>query len=255
MNSHHKLFYCTAAVATVCLCSCNNRKTEKSAVNSADTLEIMTRPFESAREVKISKPGTFSEAYKTKNTAQHAQLTAVKILQMDGYGQDSSFAKKAATLLENVINSDAFETTVLNNTYTENNNLSPEEIYNKIMQGHETLRGGRDSVIGLRLRVINLLQDGAVWLNRCEPGSSSGTIGIDGGGTGVAAVCPQWLRSTAQENKPSWLAAHFIHEYMHILGFKHYRRKSTSVPYKIQFIVEQLGAQYDAATPLAILRH
>ncbi|SFQ49300.1 hypothetical protein SAMN04515668_2544 [Hymenobacter arizonensis] len=46
-------------------------------------------------------------------------------------------------------------------------------------------------VVDLRLRTITLAEDGAFWMKACEPGSLQGTIGLDGAGTGVAAVCPQ----------------------------------------------------------------
>ncbi len=157
---------------------------------------------------------------------------------MEGYGQDSSFARSAASLLEKIVNSDYFKEAVINNKYSRSQGLNSTEIYNRIMLAHEVEGpGGQDHVIDLRLRTINL-KDGKGWMDNCEPGSNAGTIGIDGAGTGVAAVCPQWLRSTAISKDTLSLAAHFIHEYMHTLDFDHIHRASKSVPYKIQNIVE-----------------
>gem|GEM_PF-3105153 len=49
---------------------------------------------------------------------------------------------------------------------------------------------------------------------------------------------------TARENHPGWLAAHFIHEYMHILDFRHPNSKPQSVPYKIHAIVENFAIKF-----------
>lgn len=227
--------------ASLFFTACNSNHSNKTA-GGKDSLEIMTRPTQSASEVKIFRSNNVAEEQ------LNAPITTVVIHEMKGYGQDTTFARQAADLLQKVINSPDFKNTVLNNSYHENNGLSSQQIYDLLMQAHEPVGpGGADHVVDLYLRVISEEEDGEVWMRNCEPGSSTGTIGIDGAGTGIAAVCPQWLRSTAEQRKPSWLAAHFIHEYMHILEFRHYHSKPKSVPYKIQYIVEQLGEQYDPA--------
>lgn len=223
-------------LSLILICSCN--RSAKNSADAADSDKIMTRPDSSRNEVTLNNNA---------DTVAHPEMAAhVKVLihQMTGYGKDTIFAREAAAVLEKVINSEAFRTAVISNTYKHDNNLTPIEIYNQIMQAHEISGpGGQDHVIDLRLRTINNDDDAPVWMQRCESNSSSGTIGIDGGGSGIAAVCPQWLHSTADQHKPEWLAAHFMHEYMHILGFKHPTQKNKSVPYKIHYIIETLGAQ------------
>ncbi|MET0393012.1 MAG: hypothetical protein ABW019_07710 [Chitinophagaceae bacterium] len=174
-----------------------------------------------------------------------AQLTSsgsnvkVVIHRIEGYGQDEAFARETASLLERIINSAEFRTRVLATNFEyHNNGLTNREIYNAMIRAHEADGpGGADGVIDLRLRIITEQQDGRRWIRACN----RRTIGIDGGGSGVAAVCPDWLRSTALEKHYSWLAAHFIHEYMHVLGFRHPDHKLQSVPYLIHDIIEEIA--------------
>lgn len=235
-TSNHSLMknlfkHCFFIVAGISLITCSK--------NSPSPEDVgMTRPLESREEIKLPKSDT---VITTKMVSAYPHVK-VMIRQMTGYGQDTVFAQQSAALLEEIVNSNQFRDAVIQNTYAHDQNLTPQQIYDKIMLAHEEAGpGGTDHVIDLRLRTINSTDDAPIWLQRCQPGSSAGTIGIDGGGSGVAAVCPQWLRSTAQSNQPAWLAAHFMHEYMHILGFKHPNQKSKSVPYKIHAIIETLG--------------
>lgn len=224
-------FYTFALTVLLTLISCSDKK-----VND----EIMTRPTESNDQVTIPKENIKLDA--------DAKRTRVVIHFMQGYGEDEGFAKEAAQLLEEIVNSPEFKSAVIANSYEHNKDLSPTQIYDKIMTAHEEDGpSGEDYVIDLRLRTINLEQDGSKWMSRCDPNSSAGTIGIDGGGTGIAAVCPQWLRSTAKAGRKEWLAAHFMHEYLHILNFKHPNKKPRSVPYKIHAIVEKLGGKFNPA--------
>ncbi|MBO9676332.1 MAG: hypothetical protein J7577_23020 [Sphingobacteriaceae bacterium] len=222
--------FCSLVAGIIFFTSCNNT------VPSSDS--ELTRPSESREEIGFSKADTVNN-FKVTPSYPHVKVV---IHQMAGYGQDSVFAQQSAVLLEQIVNSPQFWDAVINNNYAHDQNLSSQQILDKIMLAHEVDGpGGSDHVIDLRLRTINNQDDDPIWMRRCEPGSSTGTIGIDGGGSGIAAVCPQWLRSTAQSNQPAWLAAHFMHEYMHILGFRHPNKKPKSVPYKIHAIIEMLG--------------
>jgi hypothetical protein len=176
----------------------------------------------------------------------HAQtLVTVKIDSIVGYGEHEAFARGTAVKLEELLNSPQFKAAVVAEKYTWNKNLEPIDIYNIIMRAHETDGpGGVDSVIDLRLRTITFEHDGQKWMTNCEPGSRSGTIGIDGGNSGIAAICPQWLKIWEDKKDTASLAAHFMHEYIHVLGFSHQKwgskRQHKTVPYKIQGIIEQL---------------
>jgi len=182
-------------------CSCT-RKQEQPKSNQGDNIDsnlVMLQP--TLLNVQLTVPEDTSVAL------ENFVGTEVKVHMTKGYGQDSAFALKSAKLLEQIINSPEFKQLVLAQSYAHNQGMSAEEIYNKIITAHEMDGpGGSDSVLDLRLRIITKQEDGQKWINNCYP--NSGTIGIDGGGTGIAAVCPEWLRMTARENHPGWLAAH-----------------------------------------------
>lgn len=220
--------------------STTDGKTEQSVEESPiDSNQIMFRP----EAIGVLLDDTINNTSQSKQFIN--QVINVKIHSIVGYGQDSIFAIESALLLQRIINSPEFKTEILKQDFKHDNGLNPQEIYDQIMQAHELDGpGGQDKTIDLRLRVINYKEDGARWMKNCKPGSAAGTVGIDGSGSGIAAVCPEWLRSTAQSNKKGWLAAHFMHEYMHILNFSHPSRRSKSVPYKIQFIIEKLAEEF-----------
>lgn len=149
---------------------------------------------------------------------------SVKLHSITGYGQNEEFAKKAANALEQVLNSDEFRTRMLSLSYLRTNGLSNQQLYETIMNAHEKQgEGGKDEVIDLRVRTLRIDGDESKWKDNCEIGSHSGTIGIDGNGDGVTAICPQRLNLWVSENNIAELAGHYAHEYMHILGFGHYK--------------------------------
>jgi hypothetical protein len=118
------------------------------------------------------------------------------------------------------------------------------------MKAHETQgQGGTDSIIDLRIRSLRIHKEESGWKDKCELGSRSGTIGIDGNGDGITAICPQRLEFWAKNDNIAELAGHYAHEYMHILGFDHYKKLSTqkwrekTFVYKIGFIVSELIAR------------
>lgn len=180
--------------------------------------------------------------------AQTSRVTVV-IHSFTGYGNHEAFAKQAAAALEKVLNSETFHRAVLSGTYLKTKGYTNEELYRIIMKAHEEQgAGGTDHVVDLRARTLRIDGDESRWLNKCEPGSWSGTLGIDGNGDGVTAICPQRLALWASQNNIAELAGHYAHEYMHILGFDHYKwisgqtwREKTFV-YKIGDLVSDIIA-------------
>jgi hypothetical protein len=142
----------------------------------------------------------------------------VKIHSITGYGPYEAFARKAAAALEKVLNSTEFETRMKADTYLKTKDLTNDQLFDTIMAAHETEGpGGEDGVIDLRIRTIRVDGDEKKWKDNCE----GSTIGIDGNGDGVTAICPNILAEWAADGKVSELAAHYAHEYMHTLGFDH----------------------------------
>lgn len=176
-----------------------------------------------------------------------ARHLTVRLHSITGYGQNEEFAKKATAALEQTLNSDEFRTRMLAMAFLRTNGLTNQELYNKIMNAREVQgEGGEDGVVDLRVRTLRINGNESKWKNNCEIGSRSGTIGIDGNGDGVTAICPQRLELWVSENNVAGLAGHYAHEYMHILGFGHYKFLSTqswrekTFVYKIGNLVSEL---------------
>jgi len=167
---------------------------------------------------------------------------SVKLHSIKGYESYGDFAAKAINKLEETINSDKFKQFVKDGKFTKTNGMSNDEILKTIIKAHELQgEGGKDNVIDLRLRTITLETDGKKWMKNCQLDSWAGTIGIDGSGDGIAAICPQRLMFWSEKNDLGSLAGHYMHEYMHILGFSHHGLyKSKSAVYKIGYLVRDL---------------
>ncbi|PKG41462.1 hypothetical protein [Psychroflexus sp. MES1-P1E] len=171
----------------------------------------------------------------------------VKLHSIEGYGQYEDLANQAIIQLEKAINSDEFRQGMIYGNFIKTNDLTNKELFYKIILAHEEQGpGGKDTVIDLRVRTLRINSDESRWKNKCKIGSNSGTIGIDGNGDGVTAICPQRLKKWKEENNVADLAGHYAHEYMHILGFGHYKflsrdkwRQKTFV-YKIGNLVSNL---------------
>jgi hypothetical protein len=175
-------------------------------------------------------------------SAQQKQIKA-KIHSITGYGPHEAFARKAAGALEKVINSKEFETRMKADTYLKTQGLTNDQLFDRIMSAHEKQGpGGEDGVVDLRIRTIRVDGDESGWKSNCQ----GSTIGIDGKGDGVTAICPNVLAYWAERDSVSELAAHYAHEYMHTLGFDHFNplrgqkwRERTFV-YKIGDLVAEL---------------
>jgi hypothetical protein len=173
--------------------------------------------------------------------AAQSKHVSVKIIDIKDYGKYEQFAYESAAKLEAALNSKEFEDRVKGQHYFFNKGKTPSQLYDIIMAAHEpTEPNGKDGVVELRVRTVTAADNDGEWLKSCEPGSADRTQGLDGSGTGVMAVCPQWLEIWATKKEYSSLASHYAHEYMHILGFRHPIFKSKTVPYKIQAIIDDL---------------
>lgn len=175
--------------------------------------------------------------------ATPAQQVKVQLHSIVGYGQHEAFAKKAIVALEQVLNSEEFKQGVLNGNFIRTEGLSNQQLYDRIMGGHEIQGpGGQDGVVDLRARTLRVDGDESRWKDNCE----GSTIGIDGNGDGVTAICPNKLAIWASQNRIDQLAGHYAHEYMHILGFSHYNRlrgqawREKTFVYKIGNLVVRL---------------
>lgn len=176
---------------------------------------------------------------------QAQNKVTVKIHNFKNYEGYEQFATEACHRLEKVFNSDKFKQAVLKRKFTKTNGLTNQQIYETIMKAHEVQGdGGMDNCVDLRVRIITLEEDGSRWINNCKLDSHAGTIGIDGKGDGVTAICLERLKLWSGSNDYAQLAAHYAHEYMHIIGFSHKGlRKNRSLVYQVGNIVEELIKQ------------
>jgi RNase P/RNase MRP subunit p29 len=158
---------------------------------------------------------------------------------IEGYGANQPFAYRAAQLLEDVLNSDEFKEEILEGRFNSREGLSNLQLYQKIMTAHEAEGpGGQDGVVDLRARTLRIDSDERRWKVPCD----RRTIGVDGAGTGITAICPQKLTEWATDGRTEYLAAHYAHEYIHMLGFHHNRiPKRSSFVYQVGNIVERLA--------------
>jgi len=171
----------------------------------------------------------------------------VAVHQLTGYETHEAFARESATLLERIVNSTEFKDEVLKGQYFENKGYTSEHIYNLIFQAQEQAGpGGTNGVIDLRLRTISMAEDGAKWIRACNKNRKP-TIGKDGGRTGITATCPNWVANRVAKGEYSHLAGHYMHEYLHILGFSHFDKntKYKSVPYRIGYLVRDLALKLE----------
>ena len=138
---------------------------------------------------------------------------------------------EAIDKLVEIVNSDVFKQRVLNHTYkgvlsfVDNEGLTNLEIYQKLMQGSETLNPAIDSEMDIDITLYY---------------SNNSTVGYTYPNSERIWVNDKFFRS----NSLGRVAANIIHEWTHKLGFDHDYNRTTrrnySVPYGIGTIVQQL---------------
>ncbi|HXH73754.1 MAG TPA: hypothetical protein VNJ08_02245 [Bacteriovoracaceae bacterium] len=149
---------------------------------------------------------------------------------------------KAADLIKRVVVSEEFKNAILNHTYrgektfAENNGLTNEQIYQKILEGSEDLRPGADNKMDMDLEVY--FED---------------TITV---GYTRPSVFKVWMNSKyLNKNGPAEVTTNMMHEWLHKLGFKHdlkhSDRRMNTVPYAIGYLMERLAKKmYNSRRPL-----
>jgi hypothetical protein len=174
--------------------------------------------------------------------AQDTIKTKVIVHDIVGYGENEDFAREAIKKLENVINSKEFDSIFLKEPMTQLNNKTKEEILALIKLARENYGDSNiDNVMDLRLRVVNKKQDGRKWVRRCRLNSWAKTIGIEASKTGYTRTCKERLKLWKANKNYGCYAGHYMHEFMHNLGFSHTKKpKKSSVVYKTGIIVRNL---------------
>lgn len=128
----------------------------------------------------------------------------------------------AIIILEQIVNDSSFENSIKKTKYTRKKGMSNEDIYNLIKTGQEE-ETVPDNVINLKLMVYN---------------NEKNEVGHTDGGDTIHTHKGYILKNLA-----SLYAAHLLHEYCHVLGFRHaYLRmpfRYMTVPYRVGTIVAE----------------
>lgn len=141
----------------------------------------------------------------------------------------------ASELIKEVIASNEFKDAVLGHVYkgkkqfANNNGLSNEEIYKKILEGSEKFTPGKDNQMDLHLESYS------------DPKSI--TVGYT-----YKTVKQIWMNTKYVAMYPAAkITTNMVHEWLHKLGFGHDMEKTSkrpySVPYAVGYIVRDLAAQ------------
>ena len=150
--------------------------------------------------------------------------------------RDEEKVRSAFSIIKKVVASSEFKTRVLNYTYQnkkqffDNKGLTNEEIYQTILEGSEELAPGIDYEMDLELELYYS------WKN---------TVGY------TYANKPRIYMNTKYFDvyTPSEVAGNVFHEWTHKLGFEHASSnttgRSSTVPYALGYLMEELGKQYE----------
>lgn len=143
--------------------------------------------------------------------------------------------QKAVELIKKVVTSEEFKTRVLEHTvdgkktYVDNNGLSNEQIYQKILDGSETLIPGKNGRMDVELELYQ---------------QSTNTIGYTYPNTTRIWVNTKYFNKYT----PVQVADNLFHEWVHKLGFDHdikySKQRNYSVPYALGYLVEELAKKH-----------
>jgi hypothetical protein len=142
---------------------------------------------------------------------------------------------KAITLIKKVIASEEFRTRILNysfngkNEFFENAGLTNEQIYQKILDGAESINGNKNNAMDVELELYT---------------EATTTIGYT-----YPDTTRIWMNTKYFDKyTPIEVSDNLTHEWMHKLGFNHAPTYSPSrdfsVPYAIGYLMEELARKY-----------
>lgn len=154
-----------------------------------------------------------------------------KILNYELAPAEKSRMLKAFAAIEVVINSEEFRERVMKYPrFTSNNKLTNEQIYEKILSGAEMI-GGDQSLGEMNFdisRYLPILPSSVV--GRTYPGVNN-TIEVNG---------KKYAYFSSSD-----MAGNITHEWIHLLGFIDANSSdTTSVPYAVGYIMDELVAKY-----------
>lgn len=174
-----------------------------------------------------------------KNKAQVIESVPPTILNFDVNLKLENFNReqeekvlKAAELIKKIVVTEEFKNAVHNYTYNgrkafaDNNGLTNQQIYQRILEASEELRPGVDNKMDLDLEVYY---------------EETRTVGYT-----RPSVFKIWMNSKyLNKNGPAEVTTNMMHEWLHKLGFKHEikhsERRMNTVPYAIGYLMERFA--------------
>ena len=144
--------------------------------------------------------------------------------------------EKAIEIIKKVVATEEFRSQVLNHkyngskTYVDNDGYSNAQIYQKILDGAESLQNSKDNEMDMEVELYY---------------ASTSTVGYT-----YANSKRIWVNTKYFDTNPvTSVAANLFHEWLHKLGFKHAVSYSTSrdysVPYAIGRMIGNIGKNFD----------
>lgn len=167
---------------------------------------------------------------------QEAALFDASVSLSEFDAKDEAKVMKAIDIIKRVIRSDEFRQRVINftykgqKTYVDNDGFTNEQIYQKLLDGAETLKPQIDHQMNLELELYY---------------SSRNTVGYT-----YANVLRIWMNTKYFDPyTPAEVAGNVFHEWTHKLGFDHASSYSvsrdSSVPYALGYLMEELGKKFE----------
>lgn len=214
----------------VCFTSCQNNCEKEKEVAST---EACSAPANSENtDSPVQQPSTEVDG----EVPDAALIFDANIKFVDFEASDEVKLNKAIEIIKKVIATNEFRTRVLNFTYkqklafVDNGGFSNAQVYQKLLDGAETLRPVIDHTMDLELQLYH---------------ASNTTVGYT-----YPSSVRIWMNTKYfDQYTPSEVARNVFHEWTHKLGFTHAVRatkdRKYSVPYALGSLIEELGKKYE----------
>lgn len=225
-----KSFFIIAVLFLFVSCNQNCQST-----NSSSTIQKAEKPL-NAQDCPIPEEPNPIPDEPTGEVPPEAYLFEADVTLSKFDSADEEKVTRAIEIIKAVVRSQEFKDRVINytyggdKTYVDNDGLSNAEIYQKILDGSETLEPGIDHEMDLELELYYSWR------------STVGYTYPDG--------MKIWMNTKFFDAyTPAEVAGNVFHEWTHKLGFSHASSYSvareSSVPYALGYLIEELGKKYE----------
>ncbi len=211
--------------------SCGGKSDHSSSSDSSQAAQT------AKKEIPTLEPKEEVTEVTESSSVPNEALTFDANIKMIGFNpdqEDKIFA--AVELIKQVVASQEFKDRILNHTYNgkktfvDNNGLSNQEIYEKILAGAEKLMPAKNNAIDVELELYS---------------EETTTIGYTFGSTVRIWMNTKYFNTYTSVQ----VSDNLFHEWIHKIGFGHDVEYSPSrrysVPYAIGYLVEELAKKYD----------